>query len=203
MAFRSCLTNPTASFVADTSVAINLNATGCAETILSALSNRFLVVEQVLTELESGRRTGHRDAEILSRLATAGQVEIVRLEKPALKHFHNLVAGSAVATLDDGEAATIVYALQHNAMALIDERKAIRLCAVQFPHLQVGCTIDLLSHPAVRSALGPDGLADAVFNALRFARMRVPVCHITQVVRWIGPQRASQCASLPKSVRTN
>ena len=58
MAFRSCLTNPTASFVADTSVAINLNATGCAETILSALSNRFLVVEQVLTELESGRENG-------------------------------------------------------------------------------------------------------------------------------------------------
>ena len=56
MECQSWLTDPTVLVVADTSVAINLNATGCSEIILGALPNRFAVVEQVALELEAGRR---------------------------------------------------------------------------------------------------------------------------------------------------
>ncbi|MCE2486040.1 MAG: hypothetical protein J4F42_11050, partial [Desulfurellaceae bacterium] len=41
---RSCLNDLTLPVIADTSVVINLNASGCTEAILDASLNRFLVV---------------------------------------------------------------------------------------------------------------------------------------------------------------
>ena len=41
---QSCLNDQTLPFVTDTSVVINLNASGCADAILDASLNRFLVV---------------------------------------------------------------------------------------------------------------------------------------------------------------
>ena len=201
MECRSWLNDPTVLIVADTSVAINLNATGCSGTILSALPNRFAIVEQVALELEAGRRDGHNDADGFNTLVAKDQVEIVRLSNHGFQHFTALVSGPAAQTLDDGEAATIAYALEHNAMALIDERKANRICSEHFDSLHTGYTVDVLMHTAIETALGCIGLADAVFNALYYGRMRVPACHIGWVVNLIGSERAEQCASLPRSAR--
>ena len=134
-------------------------------------------------------------------LVAAGQVQIVRLSNHGIQHFRNLVLGPAAQTLDDGEAATIAYALEHNAVALIDERKANRICSKRFNTLHLGCTVDVLMHAAIEAALGRIGLAEAVFNALYNGRMRVPACHVGWVVNLIGSERAEQCASLPRSVR--
>lgn len=60
MVCRGCLDERPASVVVDTSVVINLNATGCADAILRALPNRCVVVEQVSLELQAGRDTGAR-----------------------------------------------------------------------------------------------------------------------------------------------
>lgn len=201
MECRSCLNDPTALVVADASVAINLNATGFAEPILDALPNRFAVVQEVALELAGGRRHGRNDADGLDALVAADRVHVVQLENPALEHFTALVSGPAAETLDDGEAATIAFALEHGATALIDERKANRICAERFSTLTTGCTVDLLAHDAVEAAIGHDRLADAVFNALYHSRMRVLAQHVDWVVNLIGPGRAAQCASLPKSVR--
>ena len=202
MECRSWLNDPAVLIVADTSIAINLNATGCFGTILSALPNRFAIVEQVALELEAGRRNGHNDVDGLNTLVAAGEVEIVRFSNHGLQHFTALVSGPAAQTLDDGEAATIAYALEHNAMALIDERKASRLCSERFNALHTGYTVDVLMHAAIEAALGRIGLAEAVFNALYYGRMRVPAGrHVDWVVNLIGPERAEQCVSLSRSVR--
>ena len=81
---------------------------------------------------------------------------IVRLDTVGLRHFSALVVGSVRDTLDDGEAATIACALEHEATVLIDEKKATRLCAERFPHLTVGSTVDLFGCVAVRAVLGGD-----------------------------------------------
>ena len=201
MECQSCLDDPTALVVADASVAINLNGTGFAASILEALPNRFAVVEEVALELENGRRRGRNDADALNTLVAAGRVGIVRLGSPAIEHFTSLVSGSAAETLDDGEAATIAYALEHDATALIDERKANRICAERYDALATGCTIDILAHNAVETALGHSRLADGVFNALYHGRMRVLAHHMNWVVNLIGRERAVQCVSLPRSVR--
>ena len=202
MDWRSCLTDSTLPVVADTSVIINLNATGYSEAILGALPNRLLVVEDVSFELAVDSKTGRNDAEALSALVAQGRVELVRLGDIGTQHFISLVSGPASQTLDDGEAATIAYALEHGATALIDERKAIRICTERFGALATGCTVDIFAQDDVQRVLKRDTLAEAVFNALYQGRMRVPAHYVEWVVNLIGRERAAQCRSLPASVRS-
>ena len=147
------MTDPAAVAVADASAVINLNATGCAREIVAALPNRVVVVDIVPEELERGRERDRKDADLLHGLVAAGAIEIVRLDETALGYFEGFVVGSAADTLDDGEAATIAYALAEGTIPLIDERKATRLCAERHPALRVGCTVDLFAHPRCCNAL--------------------------------------------------
>ena len=201
MVCPSCLNDPTVPVVADTSVAINLNATGFAQTILDALPNSFVIVEEVAIELEAGRRNGRKGTADPNALAAAGQVEIVQLGNDGIRHFTGLVSGPTADTLDDGEAATIAYALEHSATALIDERKANKICTERFGALSTGCTVDLLAHSEIETALGRAALAEGVFNALYYGRMRVPAGHVGWVVNLVGQDRIKKCVSLPRSVR--
>ena len=200
MVRRSCLDERPAPVVVDTSVIINLNATGCAHAILQALPNRCVVVPQVSLELKVDRRTGRGDAEALGALMGQHLVEQAELGNTAMSQFASLVTGSAAETLDDGEAATIACAIERGSIALIDERKAIRICAERFPDLTAGCTIDVLAQRQVQAALGPR-LAGAVFNALDRGRMRVPDEYGQWVVDLIGKKQAALCHSLPKRFR--
>lgn len=204
MTRRSCLRDPTVPVIADTSVVINLNATGCAETILDALPNRFFVVSQVLDELETDRQTGRNDAGAIAASIASGRIAVVHLGDAGRGSFLDLVSGSAARTLDDGEAATIASALEMepHGIPLIDERKANRVCAERFAGLVTGSTVDVLAHDSVQAALGQDRLAEVTFNALSAGRMRVLPHHVGWVVNLIGPQRAARCSSLPKAVRS-
>ena len=186
---------------ADASIVINLNATGCARDIVQALPHKFAVVDVVQGELEDGRRNGRRDADLLNRLAADGLLEIVQLDEAATTHFESLVIGPAITTLDDGEAATIAYAITMGATAALDERKATGLCARRFPTLDICSTVDILARPEVLHKLGSQGLSDAVYRALLHGRMRVFPHHVEWVVGLIGSELAAECTSLPKNVR--
>lgn len=187
--------------MADASVIINLNATRCARQILSAFSLPLYVSTNACIELEDGARNGHRDHEMLISLINSGHFSPVSVEGEALPIYEQLVNGSALSTLDDGEAATIAYAYAVNGIAVIDERKARALCVKSFPELKVASTIDLLGHAAVANVLGLDRQAGAIANALTEGRMRVPPEHLDRVVAMIGQERAASCLSLPKSIR--
>jgi predicted nucleic acid-binding protein len=203
MGSSTALTDPAARLVADASTIINLIATANAAAILSALPNRVLVVDVVPGELETGRARGREAFDRLTELANAGAVEIVGLTDDAAPYFEDLAVGAAAATLDDGEAATIAYALAHAGTALIDERKATRICAQRFPQLQVACTVDVLVHPEVQRRLGADLLGNAVFSALQDGRMGVLPRHVDWIVGLIGEARAALCPSLPRRFRTS
>lgn len=199
---RNCLFDPAIDIVADASIVINLNATGCCEAILDALPSDIFVVDIVEQELEYGRAQGRTDADVLGRLKAGGRVEVVGLGRPAMDQFRMLVDGPASQTLDDGEAATIAFADENNAVALIDERKANRICTERFPGLARKASVDLLAHPAVQKALGAEPHRVAVFNALYYGKMRVLPHHQQWVRDLVGPDAASKCMSLPRSVRT-
>jgi len=197
----SCLTDPAIDIVADASTLINLNASGQVRAIVPALPNALLVTDVVLGELQENSRRGRRDADLLNGLISEGLIRLVKVE--ALKEgiFQRLVSGRSIDTLDDGEAATIAYAVEARAMALIDERKANRICRGSYPQLVVGCTVDVLCHDRVQEVLTRAALGQAVFDALQGARMRVLQRHLAWVVDMIGPERAVLCESLPRSAR--
>lgn len=201
MGLQTSLSEDDRVLVADTSTVINLNATGCAERILQALPCRVVVVDTAADELQDGGPRGRNDASKLAALVRANLIEVVALDDSGLVHFEGLVIGEASETLDDGEAATIAFAAQAGAFAVIDERKALRLCASRFPQVRLGCTVDLFAHPAVERALGASAFADAIHRALVEARMRVLPHHLAGVLHLIGPERAAQCPSLPRDVR--
>lgn len=201
MGSSTTLTDPAARLAADASTIINLIATGSVGEIIAALPNQIVVVDVVPEELENGRARGRDACDKLKELVGAGVVEIVELDAESLPHFEDLVVGPAVRTLDDGEAATIAYALTHAATALIDERKATRICAKRFPELRIACTIDVLIHSDVQERLGQDLLANAVFRALRDGRMGILPHHLSWVIALIGEERAALCPSLPRRAR--
>ena len=201
MALPPSLPEPPTLLVADTSVVININATGCAESLLKALPHRIAVVDVVVDEIEGGLRKGRHDAAKLAQLIESGLIEVVRLAPQGLAHFENLVIGASGGTLDDGEAATIAFAADVGACALIEERKARRLAADRYAGVPLGCTVDLLKHGDVGRALGVTGIADAIHGALTGARMRVLPHHIAWVVGIIGDDRAATCPCLPEAVR--
>jgi predicted nucleic acid-binding protein len=187
--------------VLDASVVINLVATGCAADIIRAFPNRLAVVDIVQAELETGRSRGRQDADRLKALVSAGLMDIVKLSDEGEQYFEGFVAGPAADTLDDGEAATIAYAITYGAVALIDERKANRICTERFPTQSLGCSTDLFSHSKVQERLEREALAQAVFNALVHGRMRVLPNYIKWIVELIGTERTALCTSLPNAVR--
>ncbi len=187
--------------IADASVVINLNATGCAAAILDALPFRVAATDVVATELGADRRSGRNDAALLNELTAAGRIAIRPLDAAAAQLFGGLVAGPTAETLDDGEAASIAVAVMCDAIVAIDERKARRICARRFPGLRLLSTVELLLHDDVTRQLGRDRQSNAIFRALQTARMRVLPEDVDRIVELIGADRGRECPSLPKAAR--
>lgn len=193
---------PDVPVVTDVSVIINLNATRTAAAVIGAFPNRFQVTDTVRRELLTGGSRGHGSCEGLEALIHDGSIELVELEPGDGPVYRSLVEGGFQETLDDGEAATIAYAVGRGAIALIDERKARRICADRFPTLRLASSVDVLCHGPVKRALGETGQRDAIFRALRDARMQVvPRDRLREVLERIGADRAARCPSLPRWAR--
>ncbi|MGF7174347.1 hypothetical protein [Azospirillum doebereinerae] len=185
----------------DTSAAINLMASGFASDIANAVPNRLIAVDTVQAELELGRLRGRPHASLLEQLVDNGDIHIVSLSEAAAEIFEGLVVGHAAETLDDGEAATLAYAIDTGAIPIIDERKANRICEVRFPTVKLGSTGDLFAHQAVVNSLGSERLSCAILNSLQQARMQVQPHFFEWVMKLIGSDQAAHCPSLPRWVR--
>jgi hypothetical protein len=192
------LADEASTLVADASVVINLNATGRAIEIIRALPAAFVVTSNSYEELKRGSLRGYNDADTLELLVAQGLVSIAALDDSSLEIYGALIDGSAMVTLDDGEAATIGHAHAEGGAAIIDEKKGRSLCASMYPSLPVLSTTDLLLDCRVERALGKAAQADAVLCALKGARMRVPLDRVDEVVNLIGRDAAKSCASLPR-----
>ncbi len=203
MSSSSFPADPSVPVVTDASVIINLNATARAAAIIDALPNPFFVTANVRRELSMGKSHGHQCEEKLEALISRGLLELAELGSGDYLVYRSLVEGGFDGTLDDGEAATIAYAVEHGGLALIDERKARNICAVRFPDLPFASTVEVLLHPLVAEQLGESGQSEAIFLALRDARMQVPRQRLPEIVERIGTNRTVECPSLPRSFRTH
>lgn len=179
------------TIVIDASVAINLNASGSAAQILRAHPGTFVITGNVVGELARCGRTGRDDRALTAALIAGGDLNHVRLHGGALDRFEVLTIGDAADTLDDGEAATIAYAAEISGVALVDERKARRICAKQFPSVPLLSTVDIFREETVARALGRAALLNAVDKALRHARMHVAPTDREWALELLGDELAA------------
>lgn len=189
-----------ASFIVDASVIINLNASGYAPEIIRSHRAILLASDIVKSELGFDRKSGRDDGEMANGLVEQGLLKYLPFDDEAEKLFESLVSGEAGQTLDDGEAATLAIAATTNIIAVVDEQKAIRISTERFPGLTLVSTADLLLAMSVKTTIGRDLMADAVFNALVRARMSVPDRHYSSLVELLG-DRLHECRSVPAGVR--
>lgn len=194
MSYLSCLADITVDLILDASAFINLSASGVADEILAALPQRSHLVDIAASEVQTDVRTGRSDNGTLQALIGSPKLGFVKLDESGLALFEQLVL-----VLDDGEAATIAAAVSRRAVVVLDERKARRICAEEFPEVLQASTIDLLAHPAVAGTLGRDRLADAIHAALENARMQVRSDQRDWIVGLIGVDRAAGCRSIPRA----
>ncbi|MER8764749.1 MULTISPECIES: hypothetical protein [unclassified Mesorhizobium] len=198
MTFSSCLTEEDSALALDSSVVINLLATGRARPILQALSKPIVITDNVIREIERGAVSGRPEVDLLTQMISDQSVRVSELDGPALQIFFDLVSGSAAESLGDGEAATLAFAHANNCSAAIDEKKATKLSADRFTALRLATTIDILAFDAVRSALGKAALAEATFQALHLARMQVREHQFEWIHALIGPDKVATCSSLKR-----
>lgn len=192
------LASPSRVLVADASVLIGLNGSGYARRVIALTSGRVLVSENAIHELRIGAKFGHDDGAQLDALIADGLVHPAPLGPSARTTYEALIDGSYGETLDDGEAATIAVAMELGGVALLDERKARRMCASLFPDVSRGCTAQWILAVA---ELGQADQANAMICALQKSRMRVPPEFVDQVVALIGAAAAAACPSLPRMAR--
>ena len=188
--------------VLDTSAVINLNGTERTAEIFSAIPNPCVIMSAVEGELRGGQTKGYGDWDRLQLIRRAGLISLVDLSAKEYRIFRRLVDGPRSETLGDGEAATIARACTNNEIAILDDRKAVRIAMTRYDMHRVLPTVVLLLDPRVKQEFGLAGQSDAVYAALRNARMQVPEPYFRSVLMLIGEERAAECPSLRRSLRS-
>lgn len=109
----------------------------------------------------------------MRKLTGSKILESTRLTELQNDCIFHLVGAPAPDDLGDGEAAIIASAIG-NGGAVIDERKARRIIARDFPTLPTYCSLDILCSDQLFELLGSTGVSNAVTSALLLGRMRIP-----------------------------
>lgn len=184
--------------VLDASVLINLLGTGIPKRILSCFQGRAWIEEHTFGEVTRHPISGVDLKHELDALVRNGLLKRGAMSADAFNVFLDLAANDIVGGLDDGEAASIAYAISFSSTAIvvIDERKATRIFSQRWPHRTLIDTVTLLAQDCISRELEDEEFANACFSALRYARMRVTEDAAPWIAEVIGNERAAQCPSL-------
>lgn len=184
--------------VLDASVIINLLATRIPDVLLKALRAPALAAEEALAEVIRHPIPGEDVQAAIGGLIAEKLIRAVQVNGAAKAVYHELVSDDLSGGLDDGEAATIAVALEQsgNAVPVIDETKATRIFHARSNRRVLISTVTLLAQPPIHRDVPQEKLAEAVFSALQFARMRVPAEGAQWVMELIGRERAKMCSSI-------
>jgi predicted nucleic acid-binding protein len=127
-------------------------------------------------------------------------VEVGVLGQQGLEKFFELAGcGTGTRSLADGEASTLAFAWERGFAAVVDEKKALRICTDCLPTVLTATTIDILSLEAVKLEL-KDDFHSALLNALQLGRMRVPSHQVEWIIKSIGREHAEACVSLSRAL---
>lgn len=196
----SRLTDRDEALVLDASTILNLLGTSHAGAILHLVRRDVVMVDQAADEVLRDPWTNASGQAAVAAFETAGLLRKMSLSDTGYATYLSLVGAAEPSdSLDDGEAATVAHALDTDATALLDERKATRIAQVLMPSRPALCTLDLLSCPIVAAEFGAARMTELVLSALLRARMRVPAPFRAWVIETVGLERLRGCASIPRS----
>ena len=101
----------------------------------------------------------------LSALEAAGLLQCKTMGEQAKEIFRELTANDLSEGLDDGEAATIAYAVAHSAatVPVVDERKATRIFRKRWSDRVAIGTVALISNDRILTSLPQEHLREAVY----------------------------------------
>ncbi len=187
-----------AFLIFDASVTINFLGTGQAVRLLDLIGRPVVMADRTFTEIKRHPLVGRDHVTELQEIIHAGHMEIRGLDGAAKELFFDLASADISGGLDDGEAATIALAITMSdyAAPVLDDRKARNLLLRRWPNRYSAYTVDLLAEARISNGMARSELAEAVYSALRHARMRVPAETRPWVSELIGKERAAQCRCL-------
>jgi hypothetical protein len=192
------------SLVLDTSALINLLGTGMAGEMIRAASRPMLVEDYAFEELRRHPLPKRDIQSELSELLELRCLKRVTMDERARVLFRELTDGDLTVGLDDGEAATIAYAISHAAaIPVIDEKKASGVFVQRWASRTIIDTVTLLTQASIVDAFTEEQYCAAVHSALMYARMRVPKAARLWIRDLLGTERAAQCPSLGHAVLVN
>ena len=184
--------------VLDASVAINLLGSGSSIAIMEAIPSRIVMESRAYRELRRHPIKGCDLHSELGRWTDNALLEVVSLHDSDRQVFDGLTNPRLESTLDDGEAATIAWAIGtgEHAVPVIDERKATKLFQRRWPQRRLIDSGILFRTIRESGLLTEETVREAVYSALLHARMRVSNEMKPWVVNLIGEERAGHCPSL-------
>lgn len=158
--------------VLDTSVAINLLGTTRGADILRIIPTGCVMEARAAKEVTRHPRGVSHPKGALGQLLDTVVLDVVTMD-PATDYplFVQLAGAPPPDGLDDGEAASLTWAVNHLGVLVVDEAKARRISKRDFPKLEIRSSIDLFRDWA-RSVTAAE-LSAALREARANARMRV------------------------------
>lgn len=189
--FRSAL-------VLDASVAINLLGTNMGDRVLQAIPQEVHIAQHALREIRRHPVSGLHATGDLCEWQDRRLISTVALDQSQQRLFNDLTSKNLEHSLDDGEAATIAYAMGGTdpMIPVIDEKKATRIFRARWPSDALFDTVGLFWNLVECDLMPVAEARHAVFSALRHARMQVRHGMREWVVQLIGEDLALQCPSL-------
>ncbi len=186
------------TLVLDASVVINLLGSNFGDRVLEAFPGEVRIVGQAFREVRRHPVTGLDATGELLDWKNRRLVAVVSLEPKHQDLFGDLTSQNLAQSLDDGEAATIAYAMTRSdpMVPVIDEKKATKIFRARWPRAVLLDTVRLFQVLVELDLLSVSAARDTVFSALKHARMQVRYEMRAWVVELIGEDLAIQCPSL-------
>lgn len=181
------------SLILDASVLINLLGTRRIDQLTRACPQALLVPMPALHEVTLNPVSKTSLGSEFDQLLADSRLRLIELKG----HEADMVVELS-SSLGLGESSVISVAKAREEAVVLDDKKAIGV-ANRLGVVDQFCSLDLIAQSAVESVLGEKEVQLAVFDALRFSRMRVLPHHHSWITGFLTQEQLNQCSSLKSS----
>jgi predicted nucleic acid-binding protein len=184
--------------VIDASVLINLLATGIETKILSCLTTKIMIPNQVIKEIKRHPRDKSDAKNYLNKLFADNVIQKIELDEQAFQFYTEMLFEND--SLGDGELACIAYAATKKINYIVfDDKLGRKTCQQKFPFLKILSSVDLLKQYHQKCEPDFSIFQKILFDAVKIGRMNMTSKQDDEWVREIlGESKVKLCPSLKR-----